>query len=60
MLYHLYRLQGFRLTGADDLEAADDGEAARLARVRAGSDAAELWRGNRRIRTIPPLAGTRT
>ena len=54
--YRLYHLQGHRLQAADDLEAADDYEAASLARERARFDMTELWRGDRKVRTILPRA----
>ena len=54
MRYRLYHLQGHRLAGADDLEAADDAEAASLARDRVKFDVTELWSGDRRVRTLFP------
>ena len=50
--YRLYHLQDFRLAGLDEIEAADDGEAAALARARGGPGVIEIWCGNRRVRTV--------
>jgi hypothetical protein len=57
--YRLYHLQGHRLAAADEIEAADDAEAASLARERARFDVTEVWRGDRRVRTILPPAASR-
>ena len=53
--YRLYRLAepGGRFVGFEEIEAADDVEAARLAEAYAGAQALELWCGKRKIRSFP-------
>ena len=60
MRYRLYHLQDYRLTGADEVEAADDAEATILARQRTSVGTTEVWRGSRRVRTIGPALAPRT
>ncbi|HEY5723141.1 MAG TPA: hypothetical protein VIT45_12540 [Allosphingosinicella sp.] len=50
--YHLYYLLGNALTGADRIEAADDLEARRIARERAGARTVEVWNGHERVGLI--------
>jgi hypothetical protein len=47
--YHLYYLLGNALTGSDKIDAADDGEARRIARERAGARTVEVWNGYERV-----------
>jgi hypothetical protein len=54
--YRLYHLEDFRLTGSDEIEAANDGEAAAIASRQAAMGTVELWCGARRVRTIDPAA----
>jgi len=54
--YRLYLLAepGGKFVGFEEIEAADDVEAARLAEVHLGPHALELWCGKRKVRTFPP------
>jgi len=47
--YNLYYLLGNALTGADHIEAADDQEARRIAKERAGAQTVEVWNGYERV-----------
>ncbi len=53
--YRLYLLRAAELAGSDEIEAKSDAEAARLAHARALDHRVEVWRGDRRIRTMGPL-----
>lgn len=50
--YHLYYMLGNALTGSDKIEAADDREARRIARERAGARTVEVWNGYERVGLI--------
>ena len=50
--YHLYYMLGNALTGSDRIEAADDLEAKRIARERAGARTVEVWNGHERVGLI--------
>lgn len=52
--YRLYRLgePGGRFVGFEEIEAADDGEAVRLAEAYCGAQALELWCGKRKVRAF--------
>jgi hypothetical protein len=52
--YHLYFLRDNKLVGSDQIEAADDREAARIARDRGDGQVVEVWNGHRRVRTVAP------
>lgn len=43
------------LTGADEIEAADDVAASRLVEARERPETVEIWREGRRIQTILPV-----
>ncbi|HEV2818605.1 MAG TPA: hypothetical protein VGW40_15455 [Allosphingosinicella sp.] len=57
--YRLYHLENNRLIGRDEIEAADDAEAVRLAKERAEAGVIEVWSGNRRVRTVAARAASR-
>ena len=52
--YRLYMLDGpnGRFVGFEEIEAADDVEAARLAEQLPGAQARELWCGKRKVKTF--------
>ena len=52
--YHLYFLRQGMLVGSGHIEAADDGEAARIAREQGGGQTVEVWNDHRRVRVIAP------
>lgn len=53
--YRLYRLDGAgKISSAEWIEAADDEDAARQARLRSQGGACELWERNRLIARIEP------
>jgi hypothetical protein len=56
--YRLYLVDGGRFVGIEEIEAADDIEALRLAEQRNESQAVELWCGKRKVRSLP--AGKRS
>jgi hypothetical protein len=53
--YRLYRLghPGGRFVGFEEIDAADDVEAARLAEQYCGAHPLELWSGSRRVKSFP-------
>lgn len=55
--YRLYMLSGAngRFVGFEEIEAADDSEALRLAEPFQGDKPLELWCGSRKVRSIPAL-----
>ena len=53
--YHLYFLKQGMLIGSDKIEAADDGEAARIAREQGGGELIEIWNDHRRVRVVTPF-----
>lgn len=53
-LYFLSRPEG-RFAGFEEIEAADDVEAARLAEAHLGPQPLELWCGKRKVRTFAAL-----
>jgi len=55
MRYRLYSMHGAQLVGRDEIEAEDDIGAVRTARVRGHGDLVEIWRDDRKIRTVAPL-----
>ena len=52
--YHLYFLRQGMLVGSENIEAVDDGEAARIAREQGGGQVVEVWNDHRRVRVIGP------
>ena len=53
-IYHLYYLSGGALIGADDIEAGDDREAARIAEAAGRGDIVEIWNASSRVRIVRP------
>ena len=53
-IYHLYFLRGGMLVGSGDIEAADDGEAARIASEAGDGELIEVWDASRRVRIVTP------
>ena len=51
-IYHLYYLKGGLLIGSEDIEAASDHEAARLAEDRGRGDIVEVWNTESRVRIV--------
>jgi hypothetical protein len=45
-------LRAGQLVGSEDIEAADDGEAARLAEDQGRGDIVEVWNSERRVRIV--------
>lgn len=57
--YRLYRLDGAgKIVGAEWLSAADDDDAARLARDDQGQSTLEVWDRNRLVIRLEPNRGT--
>ena len=58
--YRLYLLAepGGKFVGFEEIEAADDVEAVRLAEAYLGAQALELWCGKRKVRTFPAEAAS--
>ena len=52
--YHLYFLRQGMLMGSRDIEAADDREAARIAREQGDGQVVEVWSEDRRVRIVAP------
>jgi hypothetical protein len=50
--YHLYYLKGGLLVGSEDIEAASDSEAARIAEDQGRGDIVEVWNSERRVRIV--------
>jgi len=50
--YHLYFLKGGQLVGSEDVEAASDNEAARIAEERGRGDIVEVWNRESRVRIV--------
>ena len=55
--YRLYILSGpdGRFVGFEEIEAADDVEAARAAEAHVGAQPLELWCGKRKVKSFAPL-----
>ena len=53
--YRLYLLAepGGKFVGFEEIEAADDVDAVRLAEAHLGANALELWCGKRKVRAFP-------
>ena len=52
--YHLYFLRQGMLMGSHDIEAADDREAAQVAREQGDGQVVEVWNDHRRVRVVAP------
>jgi hypothetical protein len=50
--YHLYYLKGGLLIGSEDIEAASDNEAARIAEDKGRGDIVEVWDSDSRVRIV--------
>jgi hypothetical protein len=50
--YHLYFLKHGMLVGSGNIDAADDAEAARIAREQGGGQVVEIWNDHRRVRIV--------
>jgi hypothetical protein len=50
--YHLYYLSGGQLIGSEDIEAASDNEAARIAEDQGRGDIVEVWNAESRVRIV--------
>ena len=54
--YHLYYLKQGMLVGSGNIDAVDDGEAARIARQQGSNgDLVEVWNDHRRVRVVTPF-----
>ena len=53
--YRLYSLHGAEFVRRDEIEAKDDLSAVSAARTRGHGDLVEIWRDDRKVRTIVPL-----
>ena len=51
-IYHLYFLRGGQLIGSEDVEAASDNEAARIAEDKGRGDIVEVWNTESRVRIV--------
>jgi len=51
-IYHLYYLAGGQLIGSEDIEAASDNEAARIAEDKGRGDIVEVWNTESRVRIV--------
>lgn len=51
-IYHLYYLKGGQLVGSEDIEAASDNAAARIAEDRGRGDLVEVWNAQSRVRIV--------
>lgn len=51
-IYHLYYLRGGQLVGSEDVEAASDNEAARIAEDKGRGDIVEVWNTESRVRIV--------
>jgi hypothetical protein len=53
-IYHLYYLRGGELIGSDDIDAADDLEAARAAEAQGRGELVEVWDSSSKVRVVRP------
>ena len=51
-IYHLYYLKSGQLIGSEDVEAASDNEAARIAEDKGRGDIVEVWNSESRVRIV--------
>jgi len=54
--YHLYYIRQGMLVGSGNIEAADDSDAARMARELGSGQIVEVWNDHRRVRVVTPAA----
>ena len=54
--YHLYFLQQGMLVGSENIEAADDKEAAEIARKQGDGQVVEVWNDHRRVHVVAPTS----
>ena len=54
--YHLYFLRQGMLVGSGEIDAADDHEAAQLAREQGDGQTVEVWDDHQRVRIIGPAS----
>ena len=52
--YHLYHIRDNQVVGTDNIDAADDNDAVRIAREQGEGQAVEIWNAHRRIRIVAP------
>ena len=59
--YQLYFLRDNKLVGSDRIEAADDDQAASIAKQRGDGQSVEVWNAHSRVRVVAPAraAGSR-
>ena len=50
--YRVYSWRGAQLVEAEEIEAAGDAEAIRIAHERGLGDYSEIWQAERRVRTV--------
>jgi hypothetical protein len=50
--YRLYLIENGRFVGFEEIEAADDADALRIAEQRNGTHAVELWCGKRMVNSL--------
>jgi len=50
--YRVYSWHGVQLVEAEEIDAAGDAEAIRIARERGLGDYSEIWQAERRVRTV--------
>lgn len=53
-IYHLYFLARGQLIGTEDVEAASDNAAARIAEEKGRGDIVEVWNAENRVRIVRP------
>jgi hypothetical protein len=53
-IYHLYHLRDGELIGSDDIDAADDRTAARIAEAQGRGDLVEIWSSTSKVRVVRP------
>jgi len=56
-VYKLYHRTNGSFFHFDEIDAADDSEARRLAQALRGEPECELWQGRRRVAVYPALSG---
>jgi hypothetical protein len=54
--YHLYYIRQNMLVGSDDIEAADDNDAARIAGELGSGEVVEVWNAHQRVRVVTAKA----
>ena len=56
--YHLYFMRQGMLVGSENIEAADDSEAAQIARAQGNGQLVEVWNDHQRVRVVATGRGT--